>query len=134
MSARSAASTPASARRRGWWLGLLLSSALLAGLGALLLDPARQKRLLIPRLAPLVEQLDLDYVRVTPWSLELRGLKLSVRGARLSLDRLELGVNPLRLLGDTLSVRRLQLEHAVLNLENFVPPPADPAAPPFPGL
>ncbi len=134
MSARSAASTPASARRRGWWLGLLLSSTLLAGLGALLLDPALQKRLLIPRLAPLVEQLDLDYVRVTPWSLELRGLKLSVRGARLSLDRLELGVNPLRLLGDTLSVRRLQLEHAVLNLENFVPPPADPAAPPFPGL
>ena len=133
MSLRAAVFPPGAGRRRGWAFALLLG-ALLVGLSAALLDPARQKRLLLQQLAPRVEHIDLDYVRLTPWSVDLRGLKLTAHGARLEVARLQVGINPLRLLGDTLSVRRLKLKHAVLDLESFVAPPADPAALPFPGL
>lgn len=133
------APTPARApRSRLWrWLkwGTLGVVALLALVVVLALDPARQKDFLLPKITPLVDRLAVDYLHVTPWSVEIRGLTLSAHGAEVAVGKLALGVNPLSLLMDTVSVRYLTLEAATIDLQKFQTPPGPPPSKePFPGV
>ena len=123
------------ARRRRWPYVLGALGGLLLAAVLVVFDAERQKQWLIPQLSPLVDELALDYVLLTPWSVEVRGLALSAQGANVKLSKLELGFNPLALLMDTLSIWRFHLEGTDVDLTHFVPPPSDEkAAPPFPGV
>ncbi len=124
-------------RRRLWrWLRYALAALLLVLVGAsvLVFNPERQKAWLVPQVQPLVDQLALDYVFITPWSVELRGVSVSAQGAAVSWSTLDLGFNPLALLWDTVSISRLTLAEAKVDLHAFVAPPSAPSTAPFPGV
>lgn len=122
-----AALRPHPGRVARWACALVLGGAL-----GFALDADVQKRFLLPRLAPYVTSIDAEFLRITPWSLHVRGLALEWRGLRARVAEAELGVNPLALLGETLAVRGLHVGGATLDLSRFEP--GESSATPFPGL
>ncbi len=104
----------------------------LCGAVAVALDADVQARWVLPRIAPLVERVSVDRLRLTPWSLQLRGLELEWRGLRAAVAEADIGFNPFGLLTDTVVVSELRIAGASLDLDAFEPGP--PSAAPFPGL
>ena len=124
-------------KRRIWrWAryGLAALLALLIGASILVFNPARQKAWLMPQIEPLVDRIALDYVFITPWSVELRGLAVNAQGAAVTLSTLDLGFNPLAVLWDTISISRLTLADARVDLKGLVTAPSEPSTEPFPGV
>lgn len=127
----------AAIRRHPWRTAAVLGGSLLTIAAALLFNPDLQQRWLLPKLMPLaaeagVQRLDLDYLHLTPWSVNLRGLHANVRGMELRIGTVELDFNPFGLLTDTIIVHELRVPDATVDLTRFVPGP--PSAEPFPGV
>ena len=114
-----------------YWLPLgLLVVALVAGWWVT--RPAVQRDFVMRKLAPRVDSLTLEYVRLTPWSLVVRGADIVYQGGKYHVGKLEAGFNPLALLVNTVSITRLSLQHTDLDLRALTPSP--PASEPFAGL
>ena len=79
------------------------------GAAAVALDADVQKRWLLPRIAPLVQRISVDSLRLTPWSLRLRGVELEWRGLRAAVAEADIGFNPLGLITDTIVVSELRI-------------------------
>jgi hypothetical protein len=94
--------------------------------------PSVQRDFALAKLTPLVENLVIDYVQITPWSAQLRGVELGYGGGQYRIGRLALGFNPLALLAHTLSIRYLQLADTVIDVRTLAPSP--PSTSPFPGV
>ena len=109
--------------------GLLLVTVVVLGY---VLRPSVQRQFALDKLGPRVENLAIDYVQITPWSAEVRGLELGYGGGHYRLGRLALGFNPLSLLAHTLSLRHVQLTDTVVDVRTLAPSP--PSTTPFPGL
>jgi len=121
------------ALRRHPWRTALAGALLALGLAvAVVLDAGVQKRWLLPRVAPFVDRLELEHVRVTPWSLSLRGVEVEWRGLRATVAEADLGFNPLGLITDTVALSALRLAGTRIDLADFQPGP--PSTAPFPGL
>ena len=131
----------ASAPPRGWrWRRprrrhLLVALVLLVVGGALawVFRPSVQRAFLLERLAPVVDSVTLDYVRLTPWSAHVEGLDLRAGGGHYRVAELDLGFNPLGLFAHTVSIRHLKLLGADLDLRGLPPDDGGNDAP-FPGV
>ena len=120
-------------RWRGWvplLLLLLLGVALLAA--RYVFNPSVQREFVLRKAAPWVDSLAVEYLRLTPWSLVVRGADIVYQGARYHIGTLEVGFNPIALLDDTVSIKRLYLQHTDIDLRELVSPP--PTDEPFSGL
>ena len=120
-------------RWRGWvplLLLLLLGVALLAA--RYVFNPSVQREFVLRKAAPWVDSLAVEYLRLTPWSLVVRGADIVYQGARYHIGTLEVGFNPIALLDDTVSIKRLHLQHTDIDLRELVSPP--PTDEPFSGL
>lgn len=127
----------AAVRRHPWRTAAVLGGSLLTIAAALLFNPGLQQRWLLPKLMPFateagVQHLELDYLHLTPWSVDLRGLRANVRGMELRIGTVELDFNPFGLLTDTIIVHELRVPDATVDLTRFVPGP--PSTTPFPGV
>jgi len=121
------------ALRRHPWRSAGVAALLVLGLAlAVVLDADVQKRWLLPRIAPLVDSVDVEHLRLTPWSLSLRGVSVEWRGLRAAVAEADVGFNPLGLITDTVVVSELRLAGASVDLTRFEPAP--PSTAPFPGL
>lgn len=86
-------------RRRHLLVALVV---LLVGVAlAWVFRPSVQRAFLLERLAPLVDSVTLDYVRLTPWSAHVEGLDLRAGGGHYRVAELDLGFNPLGLFAHT---------------------------------
>ncbi len=121
---------PRTLRRRHVVLLVLL--IVVGAISAFWLRPATQRELALEKLAPLVEELDIDYIHVTPWSLDLRGLRMVYEGAVYQVGVIDAGFNLFGLFSHTLKVGHVELHGAVLDLRELVPPL--PAHKPFAGV
>ncbi len=124
-------------RRHPWRAAAIVVGSLLSIAIAALCNPSLQKQVLLPRLLPAardagVEILEVGHLRLTPWSLALRGLHVNYRGLELRLGRAELGFNPIGLLTDTIVVRELRVPDLSIDLARFRRGP--PSTTPFAGL
>ena len=61
----------------------LAVALLLIGACAVVFQPALQRKVLLDQVGPLVDSMEVDYVHVTPWSLDVSGLSVAYRGAKL---------------------------------------------------
>lgn len=126
----------AAVRRHPWRTAAIVAGSVLTIALAALFNPSLQQRVLLPKLLPLareagVEALEVQHLRLTPWSLELRGLRVDYRGLELSLGEAELGFNPFGLLTDTIVVHELRVPDLRIDLTRFRPGP--PSTAPFAG-
>jgi len=98
--------------------------------------PAFQKKMLLEHVAPLVDSLNIGYVHVTPWSVELRNVSVGYRGGRFAIGDGTLRYCLSSLLLLNLNVKTLALRDVDIDLEKFTPPegPKTPATGPFPGV
>ena len=116
---------------RGWRGAGLLVLLVLGIASAWMMRPAVQRETLLALLAPHVDAIEVGRVRITPWSVTLEPARLEVAGVDLRLRRIHAVFNPLRLLGDTVAVSRLELEGAEVDLSGLE---TTPTTTPFPGL
>jgi hypothetical protein len=110
---------------------------LLLGLvSAVVFHPAFQKKMLQDHVGPLVDSLDIGYVHLTPWSLEMRDVSVGYRGGHFSIGHGTLRYGLFALLLLDVNVKALALKDLSVDLEKFTPPeaPASKAAGPFPGV
>ncbi len=94
--------------------------------------PGVQRQFALDKLGPQLDSLAIEFVQVTPWSAELRGVDVAVGGGRYHIGALNVGFNPLAAFAHTLSIRELKLLDTVIDLRGL--PPGAPATTPFPGL
>ena len=94
--------------------------------------PSVQRAFALEKLAPLVDKLAIEYVQITPWSAEMRGVELGYGGGRYRIGRLAMGFNPAALVAHTVSIRYLQLSDTVIDVRTL--PPSPPSSSPFPGV
>ncbi len=119
----------AAIRRHPWrTAAIVVGSALTIALAALF-NPSLQQRWLLPKLVPLardagVETLEIGYLRFTPWSLQLRDVRVDYRGLVLRLGEAGIVVNPFGLLTNTLVVHELRAPDLRVDLSNFKPAPS----------
>lgn len=112
-------------RRRLRWphrVALVLL-AIVCGVSAYWLRPSTQRELALEKLTPLVDELSLDYVHLTPWSLDMRGLRVRYQGAVYQVGDIDVGFNPFGLIARTLKTRHVGLHGVVLDLRELVPTP-----------
>jgi hypothetical protein len=109
---------------------ILLSIAL-----AVAFHPAFQKKMLLEHVAPLVDSLDIGYVHVTPWSVELKDVSVGYRGGRFAIGDGTLRYCLSSLLLLNFNIKTLALKNVSVDLERFTPPESRerPATGPFPG-
>ncbi|MGE3771519.1 MAG: hypothetical protein AB7I32_01240 [Gammaproteobacteria bacterium] len=124
-------------RRHPWRTAAIVAGSVLTIALAALFNPSLQQRVLLPKLLPLareagVETLEVEHLRLTPWSLELRGLHLDYRGLELRLGEAELVFNPFGLLTDTIVVHELRVPDLAVDLTRFRSGP--PSTTPFAGV
>ena len=124
-------------RRHPWRTAVLVVGIALLLVVATLFNPDLQKRWLLPKLMPLaaeagVERLEVDYLHLTPWSLDLRGVHADWRGLDVRVGSAEISFNPFGLLTDTVVVHALHVAEANVDLRHYRPPPPSPA--PFAGV
>lgn len=130
--ARRAARLTAAVRRHPWRTLTLGGCVVLVFALAVLCNPRLQKRWLLPRIAPLVERIDVESLQITPWSVSLRGVDLQWQGMAVKIGEAEVVVNPFGLITDTVQVHQLALSKAEIDLRRYRPGP--PSTAPFPGL
>ncbi|MCC6709057.1 MAG: hypothetical protein IT492_15985 [Gammaproteobacteria bacterium] len=113
--------------------------ALLGGVTVLLLAllvyvtrPGVQRDFALAKLGPQVDSLAIEFIQITPWSAELRGVDVGVGGGRYHIGALTVGFNPFAALAHTISLRHLALLDTVLDVRDM--PPGAPASTPFPGV
>ena len=94
--------------------------------------PGVQRQFALDKFGPQLDSLAIDYVQVTPWSAELRGVEVVVGGGRYRIGALKFGFNPLAIIAHTLSIRHLQVLDTVIDVREL--PPGAPATRPFPGV
>ena len=113
---------------------MIIASVLLVFLAVFvyLLRPSVQRQFVLDKLGPLVENLAIEYVQITPWSAELRGVELGYGGGRYRIGLLSMGFNPLSVLAHTLSIRHLLLTDTAIDMRNLAP--SAPSTTPFPGV
>jgi hypothetical protein len=100
-------------------LGLVLVLGIAA---ALIFHPAFQKKMLLDHVAPLVDSLEIGYVHLTPWSLDVDQLAVEYQGGRFALGKgtFRYCVSSLVLLN--LHIKTLALKDVLVDLEKFSPP------------
>ncbi|MBI4693989.1 MAG: hypothetical protein HY749_08200 [Gammaproteobacteria bacterium] len=91
-----------------------------------------QRRLVLKYAAPYVEKIALDYIHLTPWSLDVAGAEVVYRGGKFHVGKAEARFGLLALLRKTLDVRSLDVSHTDIDISRFAPPPGP--ATPFPGV
>ena len=106
--------------------------ALILAVFSYVLRPSVQRQFALDKLGPLVENLAIEHVQITPWSAELRGVELGYGGGQYRVGRLALGFNPLSLVAHTLAIRHLQLTDTVIDVRKLAPSP--PSTRPFAGV
>jgi len=115
-----------------WWLPLGVLGLVVLGF-VHVLRPSVQRNFVLARAAPFVDSLAIEHLHVLPWSISARGIEVGHRGARYRVGKLEIGFNPLAaLLGDTLSITHLVVQHTDLDLRAIAS--SAPSTAPFPGL
>ncbi len=120
-------------RYRRWLFRLaLLFLSLLVGAVMYTFRPSVQRAFVLRNIAPMVDSLAVDYLRLTPWSLVARGLDVGFKGGRYHIGEFAVGFNPLALFVDTVAIRYLIVQHTELDLRGLAESPA--ATVPFPGL
>lgn len=134
---RQAAGLRGAVRRHPWRTAAVVVGSLLTVGIAALFNPDLQKGWLLPRVAPLaqeagVDRLEVDFIRVTPWSARLRGVAVDFRGLTVALPEASITFNPFGLLTDTVVVHELHVPRAVVDLTHFRAGP--PSTTPFAGL
>ena len=118
-------------RRRRHRILLVAAVALLALLGTVF-NAGVQTALVRRHLAPHVEHLTVERVRLLPWSLTIHGLDVAHAGARVLLPRAEFGLAPWRLLFDQLALSRIELPNFYVDLRALETDDEPPG--PFPGV
>ncbi|MEZ5540906.1 MAG: hypothetical protein R3F42_02565 [Pseudomonadota bacterium] len=108
---------------------------LLAVTASVLFNPDVQQRLLLEQAGPLVDELEIGHVQLTPWSLSFDHLVVAYRGARVRIAQGELRFCLTSLLRLELDVSKLLLRDVHADLQEFSPPDTAPETAPgiFPG-
>ena len=94
--------------------------------------PGVQREFALAKLTPALDSLAIEFIQVTPWSAELRGVDIGVGGGRYHIGALQVGFNPLAALANTISIRHLTLLDTVIDVRNL--PAGEAASAPFPGV
>jgi len=68
-------------------LGIIL---VLGILFAVIFHPVFQKKMLLDHVAPLVDSLEIEYIHLTPWSLDLDNMDVVYQGGRFQLEKISL--------------------------------------------
>ncbi len=112
-------------------LALILSVA-----SAVVFHPAFQKRMLLDHVGPLVDSLEIGYVHLTPWSLDLKQVSVGYRGGQFSIEEGSFRYCLSSLLLLNLNIKTLALKDVSIDLEKFSPPETaeTPGAGTFPGV
>lgn len=114
------------------------SLVLLLGVAsAVIFHPAFQKKMLLDHVGPLVDSLDIGYIHLTPWSLELKHVVVGYRGGHFSIGdgTVKYCLSSLLLLN--LNIKTVVLKDVSIDLEKFSPPETAPptkSSGPFPGV
>ena len=111
--------------------------ALILGVvSAVVFHPAFQKKMLLDHVGPLVDSLEIGYLHLTPWSLDLKNVSVGYRGGQFSVEEGTLRYCLSSLLLLNLNIKTLALKDVSINLEKFSPPETaeTPDAGPFPGV
>ena len=113
--------------------GLVL---LLAVASAVVFNPDFQKKMLLEHVGPLVDSLQIGYVHLTPWSVELKDVAAEYQGGHFSVGAGTLRYCLSSLLLLNLNIKTLALKDVSIDLENFNPPASaeSPGSGPFPGV
>jgi hypothetical protein len=99
------------------------SLALILGVvSAVVFHPAFQKKMLIDHVGPLVDSLEIGYIHLTPWSLDLKNVSLGYRGGHFSVEEGRLRYCLSSLLLMNLNIKTLALKDVSIDLEQFRPP------------
>jgi hypothetical protein len=109
---------------------------LLGIVSAVVFHPDFQRKMLLDHLGPLVDSLDIGYIHLTPWSLQLKNVSVGYRGGHFSIGDGTLRYCLSSLLLLNLNIKTLALKDISIDLEKFVPPKTaeKPARRPFPGV
>jgi hypothetical protein len=109
---------------------------LLGAASAVVFHPAFQKKMLLDHVGPLVDSLDIGYLHLTPWSLELTDVSVGYRGGRFSVGKGTLRYCLSSLLLLNVNIKTLALKDVSIDLEKFRPPETakTPDGAPFPGV
>jgi len=109
---------------------------LLGVVSAVVFHPAFQKKMLQDHVGHLVDSLEIGFVHLTPWSLEMRNVSVGYRGGHFSIGDGTLRYGLFALLLLDVNIKTLALKDVKVDLEKYIPPetPASPAASPFPGV
>jgi hypothetical protein len=113
----------------GLVLALLVASAVV-------FHPAFQKKMLLDHVGPLVDSLEIGYIHLTPWSLDLKQVSVGYRGGQFSVGEGTLRYCLSSLLLLNLNIKTLALKDVSIDLEKFSPPETaeTPSGGPFPGV
>ncbi|MCG6900631.1 MAG: hypothetical protein LJE75_11595 [Gammaproteobacteria bacterium] len=105
-------------------IGLLL---VLATLSAVVFNPGFQKKMLLKHVGPLVDSLQLEYVHLTPWSLQLNKLAVDYAGGHFSLEQGTLRYCLSSLLLLNANIKTLALQDVSIDVSEFNPPATETA-------
>lgn len=119
-------------------LGIIL---LLGILFAVIFHPAFQKKMLLDHVAPLVDSLEIDYIHLTPWSLDLDNMDIVYQGGRFQLEKGHIRYCLSSLFMLNINLQTIALQDVRVDLEAFNPPETpemeateEEEAGPFPGV
>jgi hypothetical protein len=119
-------------------LGIIL---VLGILFTVIFHPAFQKKMLLDHVAPLVDSLEIDYIHLTPWSLELDNMDVVYQGGRFQLAKGNIRYCLSSLLMLNINLKTIALQDVRVDLEAFNPPETpeietaeEEEAGPFPGV
>ena len=111
--------------------------ALILGVvSAVVFHPAFQKKMLLDHVGPLVDSLEIGYIHLTPWSLDLKHLSVGYRGGHFSIEEGTFRYCLSSLLLLNLNIKTLALKDVSIDLEKFNPPETaeTKSGGPFPGV
>ena len=119
-------------------LGIILVVGILF---AVIFHPAFQKKMLLDHVAPLVDSLEIDYIHLTPWSLDLDNMDVMYQGGRFQLEKGHIRYCLSSLLMLNINLKTVALQDVRVDLEAFNPPETleietaeEEEAGPFPGV
>jgi len=103
-------------------IGLLLVIVIAS---AVVFNPDFQKKMLLKHGGPLVDSLQVGYVHVTPWSVQLEQLAVDYAGGHFQLESGSLRFCLSSLLLLTANIKTLELQDLKADLRDFEPLPAE---------
>jgi len=110
-------------------------SLLLAVVLAVVFNPSFQKKMLIDHVGPLVDALEIGYVHLTPWSLDLSRISVDYQGGHFQVGEGKLRFCLSSLLLLNLNVKQVMLQGLDIDVADFHPPETEsPDSGNFPGV